>query len=261
MKLSVLLTTLLLAGPSAQECDSCVPKKLCKPHAEAVAEGLSGAKAGLRSKSVEERREALERIGTLNATHVNAPSKDVTKLIAGVLEDDDLPLRAEAARLLARGQEPETALKALTGSVNDIGQLLGKHKQDDADSEHAKAFSIAVINSLASYPDDRSVEALSQLLARHAAAIYGEVVYSVIDGLAALGTRDAVESVLGYYALMESLGAFPELENHLHDRLTELAERHGLEDTPASESSKAWLEWYEPNEKAFPKKLGKFRLQ
>ena len=244
---------------STDVCDHCRPKRLCEPHAEQVDAGLREARSGMKSKDAAERLRGLDRAGELNRGHANAPSKDVTKLIASALEDDDLEVRARAAELLRAGQDPDTALKALAKAIPDIGGVLDRVKGSHPDAAAAGRYAIGVVESLASYRDDRSVEALGELLSRHPAAIYGDVVYSVVDGLAGLGAREGVEALLGYYALMESLGSFPKLERHLHDRLTDVAARSGLE-APAwndEGTSEAWAEWFKAHERELPKKLGK----
>ena len=263
MKQLALLAVLLLAGNRPdQTCGECEPKKLCRPHAEQVSDGLKEAKAGLKSKEPGERRAALARAGELNQGHANAPAKEVTKLIASALEDDELGIRTQAAELLASGEEPETALKALAGSISDVGRLLGDIKGGHPDSKAVNDFAIAVVRALSSYRDDRSVEALCELLTRHPSAIYGDVVYVLVDGVTELGSREGVEALLGYYSLMESLGSFPELEDHIHGRLGSLAARLELEGYPdgAESDSSAWKDWYEAHEQGFPKKLGKAQL-
>lgn len=258
---ALVLAAALLAAPADQVCDACAPRKLCEPHAAELEKGLKEAQAGLASEEPAARSEALRRAAALNAAHTNAPAREVTELIATALEEDeDLTVKTVAAELLASGQEPDAAVEALARSSVQVGRLLGEVKRDHPQAEEAMAFALRVVASTASYQDDRSVAALGNLLTRYDTAIYGDVVYRIVDGLTALCAQDGIKALMGYYSLMEGLGLFPKLEKHVHERLTEMASARGLEGAPAWSDeglSREWQRWFKKNARSLPKKLGK----
>jgi hypothetical protein len=258
---ALVLAAALFAAPADRICDDCAPRKLCKPHADALAEGLKEVEAELEREEPAARRDALRRAAGLNADHTNAPAREVTELIASALEeDDDLTVKTVAAELLATGQDPDAAVDALARGSTQVGRLLGEVKSDHPDAEAAMAFAVSVVASTASYRDDRSVAALGSLLTRYDTAIYGDVVYRIVDGLTALCAQDGIKALMAYYSLMEGLGFFPRLEEHVHARLTEMASAQGLEGAPAWSDegvSREWQRWYKKNARSLPKKLGK----
>lgn len=263
MKALALACALWLGFPD-DVCPDCTPRRLCKPHAAEVKSGLKEVERDLKDDDPAVRREALARAAALNAGHTNAPSKDVTKAIAAALEDDELAIRTEAAALLRAGQDPDTAVKALVASSTDVPKLLGEIKADHPEALPTMEFAVAVVDSVAAYRDDRSVEALGNILERNPESVYGDVVYRIVDGLTALAAKGGVEAVLAYHQLMEGLGVFPELERYIHDSLTRMAAARGLDGAPPWSDdgvSRAWKDWFDDNARRLPKKLGKAKLE
>jgi len=193
----VLLATLCLAALSLQQpCADCglVDKKvrLCASHAEEERLAFSNLRSPLASSLDSKRIAALEALGLLTMSHVNAPSEALARLIAKALADESPAVRECAAGLLGPPQHAvvcmEALLEALGAAERELRGLLREQKElrerqvgDLTPTEKKKqeieerlsrnqtalksllSWRRIVISRLGLFPDDRVVAALCDI--------------------------------------------------------------------------------------------------
>lgn len=192
-----MLVTLFLAATLSQHaCADCglVDRKvrLCATHAEEERVAFNGARKQLASKLAAERIAALESLGRLTRTHVNAPSEKVARGIADALEDESSAVRECAANLLGPPQHAlvsmEALLDALSAAEKELRHLLKEKKElqvkswgsglrgtekteletDLRRNERARESCLAwrriVLARLGLFPDERVVAALCDIV-------------------------------------------------------------------------------------------------
>ncbi len=118
--LSLALLVLVSARAFAADCDACMDKAMCVRHQKEQDDALREFARGKRSKDPMKRRAALDALGKLNDSHLNARSPDVAKAIADMLDDADSGLRMGALTYLKSNQHVETAKE-------EIGKVLDKY--------------------------------------------------------------------------------------------------------------------------------------
>lgn len=259
---TALFVLVLSASAVAGDCSTCAPGKLCEEHVRLEADALKDAKPRLASTDAAERSAALDALAATNASHANAPSPAVTKLIVGALSDDSFAVRAKAAGLLASGQDGETALKGLIRASQDSIGLLAKAEGGGKKGAEApdglEPFVVAVIESLAGYRDDRAVDALSDFLKKIPyMQKFSHPATAAVTALAKLGSREGLKVPLEVIREYEGYGS----GQAYHDVLVQFAKDKGLaDDAPkwtGTGTSAAWTKWLQKHGKVVPAKLGK----
>jgi hypothetical protein len=214
MTATSLLLAFVFALPVApfSDCPTCKPDALCATHSQADAKLLDQERPKLHSKEAKERHDALQKIADLALAHDNAPGRAAADALAIGLKDDAFETRTFAAQLLAKGQHPDAAVKALTGALDDIRSEVAKLGKGDGargggaasiTSEAGKAYVAAVAGGLAALPDDRGVDALGDLLRQLEPAAPDEIVTPIVRALAQLQSRDAIRAIVQRFVSAE----------------------------------------------------------
>jgi hypothetical protein len=207
MTLSSLLLSFVFALPAhlVSDCPACKPDALCAPHRDAESKLLEQARPKLHGKDVAQKRDALTQIAALSKEHENAPGRAAADALAFGLKDDAFEIRAFAAQLLAKGQHPDAAVKALSAAVDDIRSEVAKLGKGDGargggatsiTSDSGRNYVEAVAQGLAALPDDRGVDALGDLLRQLDPAAPDAVVTPVVRALGELKSRDAIRAIV-----------------------------------------------------------------
>jgi len=130
-------TMLLLCVGQGSVCGDCSLLRdgrvsLCSVHLDAERQALTETRKPLASGLASERIAALESLGHLADSHVNAPSDRIARRIAAALEDESLAVRTRAVQLLGRPQHAlvcmESLLDALAASEKELRSVLPKEK-------------------------------------------------------------------------------------------------------------------------------------
>jgi hypothetical protein len=194
------------------DCSSCKPDTLCSPHTQAEVKVLEQTRAKLHAKEMKERHDALQQIADLALAHQNAPGRAAADAIAIGLKDDSFEIRAFAAQLLAKGQHPDAAVKALTGALEDIRSEVARLGKGDGArgggavsimSDGGKLYVAAVADGLAALPDDRGVDGLGDLLRQLEPAAPSDIVTPIVKALATLESRDAIRAIVQRFVTAE----------------------------------------------------------
>jgi len=250
--LTLALVLSFVPSSLAATCDSCTARILCPAHKEAETAALAAANAGMRAKDEATRVRALEAVASLTKAHENAPSKTVAKFLAAGIRDESLAVRRTAVSLLASGQEPGESLKGVLQALEDAKKELADVK---ADKEAVGAYVRVVLAAASGMRDDRSVKGLADFLSALPTDSRYVLGPEVCEALLALGSRDAVEAVIGFLAEVERYGR----GTPIHNALAAFAEKGGLGGAPAAgpTASSAWRKWLKGKGKEVPAKLGK----
>jgi Zn-dependent M32 family carboxypeptidase len=121
MRAAALASCLLFLAASrsfAVDCDACLPERMCNRHDKETEEVIKATAKDRKNKDPMKRREALDKLGKLNNSHLNSRSKEVAVLIADMLDDVDPGIRMGAVEYMGSNQEVTTA-KAALGKVLD----------------------------------------------------------------------------------------------------------------------------------------------
>ena len=261
----LLLAALVTAPPlTLEDCEACRPGKVCAQHRAEEKEELKRLAPLLKSEDPGQRMGALSSAAALTESHENAPSKNVAKVLAEALDDDQLTVRETAIVLLADGQHPEIAvtstIKVLKGFEKNMWSLMGTMtgpNNEHGTVEEAMQYLEASMRACSELPDDRIVKALSTLLAAYPAEMRGEpVAMAATHSLLELGTQDAVGAVI------KQLGRGKETTRlrRIHMALVRVADEKEIEARPAfgDKIERQWTVWLRKNKRAFPAKLGKW---
>ena len=264
--IGVLAVGLVLAA-ALDECEACKPKKLCVEHAEREREVISEREPELESEDPAERTAALRALAALSEDHANAPSKEAARLLSAALEDESLTVRAVAAELLARGQDPETAVGGLVGLLEDIqrglgrGDLVASIQRDESPAAASEAMEYLqrVLRAAGGLPDDRTAGALKDVLVALPWETRGQPLgRAAVEAVLELGVQDGVEAVIG---LLDPFEETPEVRS-VHEALATFARLSELEDPPAwgPNARSDWRGWEKRNVRRLPKRIGRMEL-
>jgi hypothetical protein len=198
------IALVLEAAAFGSDCSQCKPDDLCAEHQESEKKALDELRGKIRSKDAAERSATLKAVAALTKKHENAPSRAVADTLAIALDDDSFSIRAEAAELLAEGQHPDAAVKALTKAIDDLRAeyaKLGRNRErgsGDAtlSGKGGARYTDAVIEGLAKLPDDRSVDALADVLKQLGPDAPDQFVVPLSKALLQLKSRPAVDAVV-----------------------------------------------------------------
>jgi len=283
----------LVAGlaPAVDQCVQCTDAALCQAHLSAQSAAAKALKPKLRGGAPADRVEALQGLARLSGEHSSVPSAEIAEMVASALGDESLPVRAEAAKLLAIDLHPEVAVRSLVKALDEVRGEIGKlgfgggggrfgppTDEDEKDPkvaerrklrEETMSFARAVVDGLGKLPDDRCVESLADLLRQLTRRTGGELIEPVAQGLLNLESRPAIEALVQKIKAAGTGGGDaggrwgPDTTGKtLHDLLTKAVAARGLSETPAwsTKDPPDWDKWFARNQKQFPAKLGKYDL-
>jgi hypothetical protein len=279
--------------------------KLCEPHAAAEQAAFTEEGRLLVSKHAVERMKALNALAALTEAHTNAPSARVAKRIASALDDGDMEVRTYALGLLCRPQHARASLDALVDALArtkreqdtltaDCGSLWGRLLAKSSEKGRAELgvefwacierrealgrWRLALLDRLATFPDDRAVEAILEHTHRN-------LLLGGDEALVQLGSRKAIRALIesfegcdrnldvarkkveawkaGYRGWRTHGSALSEEAlGNLHERYVRVREglvtrfaEHGLIAPPAMADTAVWCAWIEKNLDVFPERL------
>ncbi len=262
--LLVLAALILLPAAPLDECEACRRSKVCTPHRNQDKAELKRLAPLLASKDAGQRMSALSVAAGLTEEHENAPGKEVAKVLARALADDQLEVRQLAIELLVDGQHPETAVTTvvaqLKGFERNMWSLVGSMTGPDNEHgtpEDAMQYLEASMRACSEVPDDRVVKALSSLLGAYPAEMRGEpVAMAATHSLLELQTQGALEAVIKQLAKGKDTTRL----RRIHMSLVRVADEKEIEKRPAfgDKVEREWTVWLRKNKRAFPAKLGKW---
>jgi len=236
------------------------PRKLCATHQADEVAALKSVAADLKSKDESARKKGLEKIAALKDRHENAPSAAAAKALAAGLEDASWPVRTATVKLLAKGQDRDVALDAISKSLESsrkdgakwmtFASMSGMTAEQKIFAEYLKTTSEA----LAEMKDDVAGRALIEFLSK-AGMMPEEMVLPVVQSVGKLGTQEAFELVIEKLEQSEGFGG----SRAYHAVLLRVAAEHGGKGLPAFGRGTAakWKKWLDPNRSLFPKKVAK----
>ena len=243
------------------DCKECAPRKLCAPHQAEEAAALKSVAADLKSKDESARKKGLEKIAALKDGHENAPSAAAAKALAAGLEDPSWPVRTATVKLLAKGQDRDVALVAITKSLEasrkdgakwmTFCSMSGLTPEQKIFAEYLKATSEA----LAAMKDEAAGRALLEFLSK-AAMMPEDMLLPVVQAVGTVGTQEAFELVVDKFEQTEGMGGG---SRAYHAVLARVAMEHGGKGLPAFGRGTAakWKKWLDANRELFPKKVAK----
>ena len=237
------------------------PRKLCATHQADEVAALKSVAADLKSKDESARKKGLEKVAALKDRHENAPSAAAAKALAAGLEDASWPVRTATVKLLAKGQDRDVALDAISKSLESSRKdgakwmtfcsMSGMTAEQKIFAEYLKATSEA----LAEMKDDVAGRALIEFLSK-AGMMLEEMVLPVVQSVGKVGTQEACEVVVEKLSQSEGFG---DGSRAYHEVLVKVATEHGGKGLPAFGRGTAakWKKWLDPNRSLFPKKVAK----
>jgi hypothetical protein len=201
----------LVPLPRASDCPQCKPDDLCASHQESERKAIEEARGRIRSKDVAKRIAALRSIAELTKLHENAPARAAVETLAIGLKDDDFDVRALAAELIGDGQHPDASVKALADALDDVRTAFARLGRDrdrgaggnEIGGKGARKYVEAVTAGLGRLPDDRSVDALADVLRQLGPDAPDALVVPVVHALVQLRSRAAVEAVIDRFVSAE----------------------------------------------------------
>lgn len=218
-----LLSTLALAA--AEVCAQCRvdPRRtvLCATHLDEELTTLREERSVLaRSKDSAERIAALQRIAALTATHSNAPSPNVARLLADGLHDESLTVRRRALALLLDGQHRDETIKGVLDGwraaqrswrefdarLNLLASELskGSSSMSRQDLEDWPAYIESLLAALGEVHDERAYKELLGLFKWPADRTPGRFYVAAARAALAVESRKGVESVLEFALTLEA---------------------------------------------------------
>ncbi len=253
------------AAVAADVCGECTAKELCATHGAALEAAFEEWGEALTSEDEGERIEALVALAELSHEHANAPSERAAEALAQAMDDPSLRVRQRVARLLANGQHPEIAVRALVRECERIKQGLGNGNlvqtlaSDSDETQVAMAYIANIPKAAGELKDDRCVEIIYKILKQLPAETRGQPIFvASCDALLELGTAKSVEAV---FETLSPWSDDPGLRR-VHNSVLRCASRRDLEGMPdwGEDCVKGWRKWWRVNKRAFPAKLGKAKL-
>ena len=250
------------------------------------------------------RAELLREIAACAVEASEKVRKDARNVLAEGLEDDSYAVRSEGVRLLLAQDDREFTVPALCEAVESLQKELaalprggfgggrgggrgggGQDLDPERAAQQAEArekaqelnqYAVALIEGLATLPDDRCVDALVEVLERAQGMAFERIRGSLLQGLLQLGSRNAVAAIIEQLPQMAQParrgrgaggrgGGNTDREvrdsggKDAHERLTRFVTERGLGEAPAWEDDgpREWAKWLAKNRKSLPAKLGK----
>ncbi len=207
--MAIALALLLFASrPSpAADCDACMPKAMCVRHQKEQDDALREFTKNKRSKDPMKRRDALDKIGKLNDTHMNVRGVDVAKAIADMLDDPDSGIRMGALSYLKTNQEVETARDEVAKILDKYLPRIGKPKPSGKSAASGNA-GLEWENEVALCKE--AVSAMAELGGKDAAGCFIKVVESnnyafAIDNVCKTTTIKSAKLVETYLSRLNEL--------------------------------------------------------
>lgn len=270
---------------TSEECGQCTDAALCAAHQTAQTAAVKAAKPKLRGGEPVDRISAVQELARINHEHPRLPSSEVADLAEAALQDESMAVRTEAAKALADGMQPETAVRSLVAALENVrGDLAklgggGRYGQPDGDAKDPKVqerrktrdeamhYAQAIVDGLGKLPDDRSVDALADFLAQLSGRSSDELTTGVANSLIALDARKGIEALIQKIKLSSGgggkYGGPDATSKTLHDLLAKSVAAKGLTDAPAWSTKEPpdWEKWFAKNQRSYPAKLGKYDLE
>jgi len=270
---------------AGNDCPECSSTALCAAHQKAQSDAAKEQKPKLHSKDLSERMSALKQLAILNAEHPGIPSSEIAELVAGALDDESTEVKTAAAKCLGEGLHPDVAVRALISALDQLrkdmaksgGGRYGGAPENDQDPKAAERrrqreqttqYAQALVGSIARLPDDRCVDALSELLLGLTRRNGADLLPATAEALIKFETRPAFE------AIFKKIKASPPGKGGgrwgpdttgrtLHDMVLAWATSKGLEDMPSWDDKDLpdWEHWFAKNQAKVAVKLGKYNLE
>ena len=171
-------------------------------------------KRQLGDEQDEKRREAVRELAVL-AVEGGPDAKSALRLVLRGLQDDSLSVRAETARVLSLGMEPEQAAEALSKALKDVRKEIAAYRKDAGKGTLGLStvmrdgvlrpagragqlleYAEQVIKSLGKLRFDRSRDALVRFLKNARDDLSGDLELRAIRALLAFGDRESVSAVI-----------------------------------------------------------------
>lgn len=267
MRTTLLALALLSGLAAADDCNACKPGKLCPPHAAEESTALERLAPDFASEEIVKRIDALREAAELTMDHENAPSEAVAEVLAAAFADESLRVRSIAISLITQGQEPETAVLAMAGALNEIvtgyggGNLVPSLTGDDLSASavgEAMRYLRTTLRAAGRVRDDRIVKLLVRVMQSTPIEMRGQpVTMAACESLLELGTRDSVAVVVRHLTPWEDTREV----RRVHEALEVFAAEKGFDDTPewGKGARDGWKKWLGRHKRALPAKLGKWR--
>lgn len=253
--------SLAFAAVAPDDCKECGPKHLCAAHLAEETAVLKSAAPLLKSNDEAQRTKALEQIARLKDAHANAPSPTAAKALAPGLSDASWKVKTATVKLLASGQDHDTAVELLVKALDDSRKNDAKlmtFATDDAmtaDQKGLAEYLKETADALVASKDDRAARALIDFLKKASFRMPVAMIVPLVQAAGNLGTADGFEVVLERLANGETVGGV----RQFHDVLVAAATAHGGKDLPewSNSNSGHWKKWFEAHRKLFPEKIPK----
>ena len=246
------------------ECADCSKSGLCKPHLEHERKELERLLPGLESEDPRDRQEALRDIAEITREHSNAPSQAVAKVLVSALEDKRIVVRETAIELLVDGQHPEIAVKAMIEldsfrrNMWTLAETIAGSKGEAGTTSEVMRFLGTTMESAGELRDDRIVDALAKTLKAYPEEMRGQrIAMMAVESLLELGTQSAVKAVIKQFTSIKD----SERAVVIQESLSLFASDHDIETYPevSADWKRHWTTWLNKHQRAFPKKLGKWK--
>jgi hypothetical protein len=216
------------------DCKDCAPHKLCATH---QGRGGGGAQSPPRPppsrRTSLKRKNALERIAALKDGHENAPSAAAAKALAAGLEDASWPIRIATVKLLAKGQDRDVAIDAISKSLESARKdgakwmTFAAKSGMTADQKVFAEYLKTTSEALAAMKDDAAGHALIEFLSK-AGIMPEDMVLPVVQSVGAVGTQGGVRT---RDREAGAVGGFRRLAG-IHHVLVHVATAHGGKGLP-----------------------------
>jgi len=248
-------------APAPEDCKECSPRHVCSVHLAEEAAVLKSTAPLLKSSDEAQRTKAYEQIARLKDSHENAPSPTAAKALAPGLVDPSWKVRTATVKLLAKGQDHDTAVESFAHALEETRKSdarLMTFATDDAMTPDQKGlceYLKELSDALVAAKDDRAARALVEFLKKSSFRMPVGMIVPVTQAAGNLGTADAFEAVLERLANAEQVGGL----RNFHDVLVAAATKHGGKELPewSVGNSGQWKKWFEAHRKLFPEKVPK----
>jgi hypothetical protein len=257
----VIAVALCVVRVEPGDCGDCAPQKLCANHLSEEQAALKAAAPELKSKDEATRIKALEKIAALKDSHENAPSAAAANALASGLTDASWQVRIATVKLLAKGQDHDTAVEELSKSFTDsrkdgvkwmtFASRSGMTAEQKTFAEYMKV----TAEALAGLKDERAAKALIEFLKKATGPMPEEMILPVIQAAGSLGTLPAFEIVVDRLAQSEGFGMGG--SRAYHEVLVKTATAHGGKELPEWGQGTAgkWKKWLDAHRSLFPAKV------
>ncbi|MCC7015156.1 MAG: hypothetical protein IT454_21525 [Planctomycetes bacterium] len=216
----------LLLSQQTSNCPDCRndPRRplLCSAHLEAETTLLREQRALLaRSKDIDERLAAIDKVAALTRAHANVPSPVVARFLADALRDESLAVRRSALARLLDGQHHDETVRGVLDGWKE-GQKLwrvldAKLVLSEGSTESGKApvaltteelsdipdYTLALIRALGRLRDERAWNALHAYFRAPLDRTPGRFLVAAADSMLQLDSRKSCDATIALLAEIE----------------------------------------------------------